>query len=61
MYDLARDPLEVKNLAHKKHSTRASEVERARLHKRLTAVMRENGTEPDEIRWPDVDEWRKPS
>jgi choline-sulfatase len=54
MYDLARDPLELANLAHVAHSTPASEVERARLHRRLTDVMKTNGTRPDEIRWPEV-------
>jgi hypothetical protein len=52
MYDLGRDPLEVTNLAHAAHSTPASEIERARLHERLTDVMRANGTLPDEISWP---------
>ena len=36
----------------------ASEVERARLHRRLVDVMRTNGTMPDEIRWPEVDEYQ---
>ena len=58
MYDLSRDPLELTNLAHAKHSTRASEIERARLHQRLWDVMRENGTAPDEIRWPQAGEYR---
>lgn len=58
MYDLARDPLEMTNLAHAAHSTPASEIERARLHQRLVDVMRTNGTTPDEIRWPAVDEFR---
>jgi arylsulfatase A-like enzyme len=60
MYDLASDPLEMTNLAHAAHSTAASEVERARLHQRLIDVMNVNGTTPDEIRWPRVDEF-KPS
>jgi arylsulfatase A-like enzyme len=60
MYDLARDPLEMTNLAHAAHSTAASEVERTRLHQRLIDVMNANGTTPDEIRWPGVDEF-KPS
>ena len=58
MYDLARDPLELTNLAHASHSSPASEVQRARLHRRLIEVMREKGTMPDEIRWPSVDEFR---
>jgi len=58
MYDLTRDPLEVTNLAHASHSTPASEIERARLHQRLTDVMEENGTTPDEISWPAVDDYR---
>ena len=48
MYDLANDPLEMKNLAHAKNSTPESVVERARLHRRLSAVMHEHGTAPDE-------------
>ena len=44
MYDLKRDPLELTNLAHATHSTPASDLERARLHQRLTEVMRINGT-----------------
>lgn len=58
LYDLARDPLELTNLAHAAHSTPASEIARARLHQRLIDVMRANGTTPDEIRWPAVDEYR---
>jgi len=60
MYDLKRDPLEMTNLAHATHSTPASDAERTRLHRRLTEVMRVNGTIPDEIRWPGVDDF-KPS
>jgi arylsulfatase A-like enzyme len=52
MYDLARDPLELSNLANAKHATQATEAERARLHRRLTDVMRAHGTTPDEISWP---------
>jgi hypothetical protein len=55
---LKRDPLEMTNLAHAAHSTPASDLERARLHQRLIDVMRTNGTTPDEIRWPAVDEYR---
>jgi arylsulfatase A-like enzyme len=58
MYDLARDPLELTNLAHAAHSTPASEAERLRLHHRLVQVMHENGTSPDEIRWPAAEEFR---
>ena len=58
MYDLARDPLELSNLAHTSHSTPASEIERARLHRRLSEVMRSTGTTPDEIEWPAVDAYR---
>jgi arylsulfatase A-like enzyme len=58
MYDLGRDPLEMTNLAHAAHATPASEIERTRLHRRLVDVMQDNGTLPDEIRWPAVDEFR---
>jgi choline-sulfatase len=58
MYDLARDPLELTNLAHAAHSTPVSEAERARLHERLTAVMDANGTIPDEIEWPRAADFR---
>jgi hypothetical protein len=54
MYDLTRDPHETVNLGHARHSTAASAQERARLHQRLSDVMREKGTTPDEIRWPEV-------
>jgi choline-sulfatase len=57
MYDLARDPLEMTNLAHASHSTPASQAERMRLHQRLTDVMDANGTTPDEIRWPSAEEF----
>jgi arylsulfatase A-like enzyme len=60
MYDIARDPLELTNLAHAAHATTASNAERARLHQRLVDVMDARGTAPDEIRWPAVDE-RMPS
>lgn len=58
LYDLTRDPLEMSNLAHRTHRTPASDVERARLHRRLGEVMRTNGTTPDEIRWPDVEDYQ---
>ncbi len=58
LYDLGRDPLEMTNLAHVKHSTPTSETERARLHRRLGDVMRAYNTTPDEIQWPEVDDYR---
>jgi arylsulfatase A-like enzyme len=58
MYDLARDPFELTNLAHSVHRTAASDLHRARLHRRLTEVMADNGTMPDEIRWPDATEYQ---
>jgi choline-sulfatase len=58
LYDLRNDPLEVTNLAHAAHSTPASDAERARLHRRLSDVMRAYGTQPDEIRWPAVEDYR---
>jgi arylsulfatase A-like enzyme len=58
MYDLASDPLEIKNLAHATHSTPAAEADRARLHRRLSEVMRAYGTAPDEIRWPEAADFR---
>ncbi|MEZ5292912.1 MAG: sulfatase-like hydrolase/transferase [Vicinamibacterales bacterium] len=58
MYDLARDPYELTNLAHAAHATPASEIERTRLHRRLTDVMHATGTTPDEIRWPAADDFR---
>jgi arylsulfatase A-like enzyme len=58
MYDLTRDPLEMTNLAHAAHSTPASDLERARLHHRLSEVMKVNGTAPDEIQWPAVEDYR---
>jgi hypothetical protein len=57
MYDLTRDPLEMTNLAHAAHATPSTEVERARLHRRLIDVMRQNGTLPDEISWPTVEDY----
>jgi choline-sulfatase len=58
MYDLASDPFEMKNLAHPANRTPDTDVERARLHQRLTDVMEANGTTPDEIRWPGGDEFQ---
>ena len=59
MYDLKRDPLELTNLAYHSQRTPDADVERARLHHRLTEVMTINGTRPDEIRWPDVNEFEQ--
>jgi arylsulfatase A-like enzyme len=59
MYDLEQDPLELKNLAHPSNRTAASDVERARLHRRLTEVMQTLGTMPDEIDWPMVADYTK--
>ena len=56
MYDLKNDPLELKNLAHPVHATAESERERVRLHRRLIGVMQANGTTPDEISWPSIEE-----
>jgi choline-sulfatase len=58
LYDLTSDPLEMTNLAHSEHATPKSDVERARLHRRLSEVMDAYGTAPDEIRWPAVDDYR---
>lgn len=58
MYDLKHDPLEMINLAHMKHSTPHSEVERARLHNHLTQLMTDYGTTPDEIQWPKVNDYQ---
>jgi arylsulfatase A-like enzyme len=58
MYDLRRDPLEMTNLAHPAHRTPESDIERARLHRRLIDVMQTNGTMPDEIRWPAVEDYQ---
>jgi arylsulfatase A-like enzyme len=57
MYDTKHDPLEMTNLAHAKHATPESEIDRARLHQRLIDVMKTNGTTPDEIDWPSVDDY----
>jgi arylsulfatase A-like enzyme len=58
LYDRTTDPMELTNLAHATHSTPASEAERARLHRRLSDMMRANGTTPDEISWPEVDDFQ---
>jgi arylsulfatase A-like enzyme len=58
MYDLRQDPLEMTNLAHASHASPASDAHRARLHRRLIDVMEANGTTPDEIGWPAIDEYR---
>jgi arylsulfatase A-like enzyme len=57
-YDLTRDPLEIRNLAHASHATPESETERTRLHARLADVMKTCGTYPDEIRWPESADFR---
>lgn len=57
MYDLTADPLEMENLAHIKHWTARARTERARLHQRLTDVMVRAGSRPDEVRWPEVDDF----
>jgi choline-sulfatase len=58
LYDLTSDPLEMRNLAHSKYYTAAHEAARLRLHGRLTAMMHEKGTLPDEIRWPTAAEFQ---
>jgi arylsulfatase A-like enzyme len=58
MYDLRHDPLETVNLAHVKHATPDSDIERGRLHQRLWDVMQTSGTRPDEIRWPEVHDYQ---
>lgn len=54
MYDLAGDPLETANLAYPGNYSPALETERARLHGKLTRVMEELGTTPEDIIWPAV-------
>ena len=58
---MANDPLEMTNLAHVTHHTPAADAQRSRLHERLSDVMRDCGTAPDEIRWPEVDDFRPAS
>jgi hypothetical protein len=58
LYDLKHDPLETTNLAHFAHFKPEFAAERTRLHLRLTAVMRELGTLPDETRWPTAEEFQ---
>jgi choline-sulfatase len=58
LYDLANDPLEMTNLAHATHHTPDADAQRARLHQLLSSVMRDCGTLPDEIRWPEVADYR---
>lgn len=53
MYNLKEDPIEARNLAHEIYS-KGYEKERQRLHERLTEVMIEKGTMPDEIIWPKI-------
>jgi choline-sulfatase len=52
MYDLRNDKEEKRNLAVPRYATKASEVQRARLHRRLTEVMVRLGTKPDTVVWP---------
>jgi hypothetical protein len=55
MYDLLEGPLERRNLAH--HRAVVSEsvaAERQRLHRRLTQVMEQLGTTPENIAWPRI-------
>jgi arylsulfatase A-like enzyme len=59
MYDLKRDPLELTNLAHPAHITPEATLQRERLHQRLIDVMRSNGTLPDEIGWPAVEDFEQ--
>lgn len=57
LYDLTTDPLESKNLLNHWFYTRSIEPQRQRLHEKLTAMMIELGTLPDEIVWPIVDDF----
>jgi len=57
MYDLKNDPFEVINLAHEENWEPAYADERRRLHQRLIEVMDQQGTRPDEIQWPTVDDF----
>ena len=52
MYDLRNDKEEKWNLADPAYATKASERQRARLHRRLTDVMEKLGTRPDSVVWP---------
>lgn len=52
MYDLRSDKEEKRNLADRRYATKASEVQRTRLHRRLTDVMEKLGTNPDTVVWP---------
>jgi arylsulfatase A-like enzyme len=54
MYDLRNDKEEKRNLADRRYATKASELHRARLHRRLTDVMEKLGTKPDTVVWPPV-------
>lgn len=58
MYDLKSDPLETTNLAHPTHFKPEYAEERTRLHNRLIEVMQEQGTLPDEVKWPTADEYQ---
>jgi arylsulfatase A-like enzyme len=52
MYDLRKDKEEKRNLAAPRYATKASEIQRLRLHRRLTEVMNKLGTKPDTVVWP---------
>lgn len=52
MYDLRNDKEEKRNLADRRYATKASEIQRLRLHRRLTDVMEKLGTKPDTVVWP---------
>lgn len=55
MYDRNQDPEERHNLAHHTvNPPKPVEAERQRLHRRLTEIMQNLGTTPDEIVWPEV-------
>ena len=58
LYDLKRDPLETRNLAHAANAALAYEADRVRLHRRLSEVMNDRGTMPDEIRWPRLQDFQ---
>ncbi len=54
LYDLATDKNEERNLCNAAYATEASNIEWQRLHTKLTQVMHELGTTPDNIYWPDT-------
>lgn len=57
LYDLATDPHESKNLLNHWFYEPSIESERQRLHAKLTTMMVELGTLPDEIVWPTADDF----